>query len=452
MTTAVVAVGKGGFKPYGGNREFFYYTGSEAILSGPYDTGKTYTALQKLNLLLCKYPGARALMIRKTYKSLVQSAVVTFEEKIHRNQIKSPEYPINKYGGEKPEWYDYPNRSRLVCGGLDNPGKTLSAEYDFIYVNQAEELTEDEWQAMTRAASGRAGNAPYAQVMGDCNPDVPWHWILSRKSVKRFISRHEDNPTIFDQDTGECIAPKRIEILDQLTGVRYKRGRLGLWVAAEGQVYEFDPAIHVVGHAPEFVTRYRAVDFGYTNPFVCQWWGQDYDGRLYLYREIYMTGRTVRQHAEKINELSGYERYKATIADHDAEDRATLEEHGIYTIPADKRITVGIEKVQERLKMAGDGKSRLYVVSDALAEVDRSLKSIYKPTCTEEEFTGYVYPETRDGRNADEKPIKENDHGMDALRYMVMYLDGPGEVSGVRQSRIQGRAGGQRIRIARRSI
>jgi predicted transcriptional regulator len=41
------------------------------------------------------------------------------------------------------------------------------------------------------------------------------------------------------------------------------------------------------------------VDFGYTNPFVMQWWAEDPDGRLYLYREIYRTRRLVEDHAKR---------------------------------------------------------------------------------------------------------------------------------------------------------
>ena len=54
----------------------------EVVIAGPYETGKTIAALHKLNALLCKYPRARALMVRKTYKSLLQSACVTLETKV----------------------------------------------------------------------------------------------------------------------------------------------------------------------------------------------------------------------------------------------------------------------------------------------------------------------------------------------------------------------------------
>lgn len=435
MTAAVIVISKKGFTAYGAARDAFYDTSPEIMLSGPYDTGKTLTLLHKLNVLLGMFPRSRALMTRKTYTSLKSSCVITWDKKIHCNQFdENPGvYPIKKIGGENPQAYIYPNGSRLDLGGMDNPAKTLSTEYDYIYVNQAEELNEDEWQALTRAASGRSGNTPYTQVMGDCNPDVPGHWILTRKRIRLYESRHEDNPTIFERDddgqpTGNY-APGgrgRIEALDAMTGVRYKRGRLGLWVGREGQVYEnFDPAIHVLDRfdIPPAWPRYRSIDFGYTNPFSCSWWALDNDGRLYRYRQIYMSGRTVKVHAAQINELSKGERISATVADHDAEDRATLRENGIMTIAADKRISVGIEKIEERLKKAGDGKPRIFFLRDSLVEVDQSLKDKRHPLDTVDEFASYVWPEAKDGRPIKEVPVDMFNHGLDETRYMVMHFD-----------------------------
>ena len=425
---AVIQRTRLGFTPYGGGARFMYCREPEVVIGGPYDTGKTLTALNRLHLLLCKHAGARALMLRKTYQSLIQTAVVTYEKKVLPVPPDTPGCPVGRMGGTRPDWYDYPNGARLVVGGLDNPGKTLSSEYDFIYVNQAEELTEDEWQALTRAASGRAGHASYSQVMGDCNPDVPDHWIQTRQRVTFIESRHEDNPTIFDPVTGECIAPERMAALDAMTGVRYKRGRLGLWVGREGQVYEFDPAIHLIDAAdvPPLVRHYRAIDFGYSNPFVCQLWGEDSDGRIYLIGEIYQTQRTVNALVPLIHELTGGRGITATVADHDAEDRATLAEHGIVTVAADKRIKTGIDAVTERLRVRGDGRARLFVVRGCTVTYDDRLADDRRPTSTEKEFPGYVWPDTRAGRAADELPVKAADHGMDAMRYIVMYLDGGG--------------------------
>src|SRR5262249_22256155 len=145
--------------------------------------------------------------------------------------------------------------------------------------------------------------------------------------------------------------------LDGLTGVRKPRLRFGKWVQAEGAVYDdWDRQKHLVDRReiPPDWRRIRAIDFGYSNPFACLWIAIDDDGRMYVYRELYRTRRTVKVHSAEICRLSGDERYEFTVADHDAEDRATLLENGIATIAADKAVRPGIEAVQERLKVAGD--------------------------------------------------------------------------------------------------
>ena len=194
---------------------------------------------------------------------------------------------------------------------------------------------------------------------------------------------------------------------------------------AEGVVYpEWDPDVHLVDwqEIPAEWPRIRAIDFGYTNPFVCLWAALDGDGRLWVYRQIYHTERTVARHSKDIKRLSQGERYKrGTVADHDAEDRATLAENGIRTSPARKAISVGLEKVRERLKVAGDGKPRLFVLRDCLAERDQSLGEAGKPWALDQEFDAYIWAE---GRAKGDQPVKEHDHGMDALRYLIMQIDG----------------------------
>lgn len=417
-----------GFKCYGAAAEFWCYKGPEAILSGPYETGKTMAALHKLHTLLAKYPGSRGLMVRKTYKSLVGSAVVTYEKKVLPYPPGHAKCPVVKFGKSKPEWYDYPNGSHLALGGMDTPDKFLSAEFDWIYVNQAEEITLDDWEKLTGRATGRAGNTPYTQALGDCNPGAPTHWIRSRERLKVFYSKHEDNPMLYDPDTHEITEQgvRTMATLDALTGVRYKRGRLGLWVAAEGQVYDgYDEAIHLIDRfdIPADWRRIRAIDFGFTNPFVCLWIALDPDGRMFVYRQIYRTQRLVEDHAADIKRLSEGERIESTVTDHDAEDRATLERHGVLTTAAVKEISPGIQAVAARLRHAGDGKPRLFVMRDSLVERDSSLSEKFKPCSIEDEFPVYLWPKAMDGKSIKEIPVDENNHAMDALRYAVRHVD-----------------------------
>ncbi len=415
-----------GYEPYGSAKLFWKCKDHEVMLSGPAETGKTRVCLEKLDGLMWAFPGARALMVRKTRKSMTGSVLQTYERK-----VLPADSPVVKYGGEHAEWYDYPNKSRISVGGMDVADKVLSSEYDVIYVNQSEELTLDDWEKLSTRCTGRAGNMPYSVLMGDCNPSGSTHWILARAkagTIKMIESRHEDNPTLYDQITGEITEQgiRTMEILDSLTGVRFHRLRHGRWVSAEGVIYEgFDRAVHIIDpvEIPTGWSRIRAIDFGYTNPFVCQWWAIDKDGRMYLYRELYKTQLLVEDAAPIIIQLSEGEPIDATVCDHDAEDRATLEKHGILTVPAWKPVRTGIELVQARFRKFRDGRPRIFLCRDALIEPDRKLVERRKPTCLEEELESYVWATSREGSADKEMPNPVDDHGCDCMRYAAAWVE-----------------------------
>lgn len=414
------------FRPQGGALELFRSREPEILLCGPAGTGKSRTALEKLHLMACKYAGMRGLMARKTLRSLVASTLVTYREKVlHKLD------GVSFFGGssQEPAAFRYPNGSRLVVGGLDNPDKVMSTEYDAIYVSEATDLVENDLEALTTRL--RNGVMPYQQLLGDCNPGAPTHWLkrrCDRGATRLLDSRHEDNPALWDARAGAW-TPAGVAYmarLDALSGVRFLRLRKGTWAAAEGLVYEaWDRAVHLVNSfpIPADWRRLRVFDFGYTNPLVCQWWAIDPDGRMYLYREIYRTQRTVSAHAAQIRQLSAGERYEVNIADHDAEDRATLAAEGIPTVAAYKAVSRGIQAVEQRLQVAGDNKPRLFIMRDALVDRDEALEGAKKPVCTEHEFDSYVWPKGQDGKALREEPVKRDDHGMDAMRYAVMHFE-----------------------------
>jgi hypothetical protein len=409
----------------GGPRRLLSCRRHEVILAGPADTGKTFACLVYLDWLAWEHPGSSLVMARKVRDTIHTTCLQTFVRKVLRRDS-----PVTVYGGDKPQHFTYPNGSRLWLAGMDDPGKVLSGEHDFVYVNQAEELELADWETLASRASGRAGHAPYAQIYGDANPGPPTHWILKRSSLgtlRLLNGRHEDNPELYD-DAGNVTdqGRARLAVLDALTGLRYDRLRLGRWVQAEGVVYpEWDPRVHVIDpfEVPKSWPRVWSVDFGFTNPFAWLGCAVDDDGRLYVTRQVYHTRRLVSDHARRIAELTrGEPAPAACVCDHDAEGRATLEaELGLATDPAVKKGAKrpGVQAVAARLRVQGDGKPRLYVFRDSLDERDRSLESRGLPACLEEEFPGYSWKEGK------EEPADGNDHSLDALRYLVFALDAP---------------------------
>jgi len=454
------------YEPWGAAKTLFGYRGPRILLSGPAGTGKTRACLEKLHLMALLNPGMRGLIVRKVAADLASTALVTWKQHVATESLATG--LVDYFGGSKsdPAGYRYANGpnggfkggSFIAIGGMNDPGRIMSTEYDVIYIQEATQLTITDWEQLdTRLRNGRVS---FQQLIADTNPDAPTHWLkqlADSGTVHLVESRHKDNPRIYTRD-GQLTPDYGVEYmarLDALTGVRLARLRDGKWVATDGQVYEaFDAAVHsptlaeiaalhggwpdtrlCAAGLPWHWERYWSIDFGFTNPTVIQRWARDDDGRLYLYREQYMTQRLVEDHVRdlkrqvlKKNPRTGEMVEQEPmpwyiICDHDAEDRATFRKHwGYSTVSAVKWVKPGIEAVQSRLKLAGDGRPRLYLLQGARTKLDQSLRDAGKPTCTLEEITSYVWDQP-DGKVSKDVPLKENDHGMDAMRYVVAKVD-----------------------------
>lgn len=433
------------YMPRGSAISLFNCRDDEALISGPAGTGKSRACLEKLHVLCLKHNNLTCLITRKTLASLGSTALKTYREIVACEAIESG--LVDYYGGsdEKPPQYRYwngPNNtvgSIIVIGGMDKPSKIMSSEYDIIYVQEAIELTADDWQSLTTRL--RNWKLSFQQIIADTNPDKPSHWLKRRAgdgSLKIFESRHEENPELYSTD-GEVTERGKAYMakLDNLTGVRRLRLRLGLWVAAEGVIYdEYNPSVNLIDRfeIPDDWTRWWAVDFGYVHPFVLQRWAEDNDGALYLYAEQYHTRKLVEDHARDTlaqvcpGSTSGVAgshgtwaepKPRAIVCDHQASDRATLERHlGMSTVAAHKSVSTGIQAVQGRVRPGSNGKARLFVLRDSVFQIDEELREANLPVCTAEEFPSYVWADT-----SKEQPVKQYDDGLDALRYCVAELD-----------------------------
>lgn len=171
----------------------------EVAQDGPAGTGKTYSCLFKVHTMLLRYPNSKALVARKTNTALAGSAMATFREML------DPREGVTYYGGSKvrPAAYEYPNGSLMIVSGLDKPEKIKSFEFDLAYLNEATEMTVDDIEFVRSRL--RHGKMPYHQLIMDCNPEYPRHWLNERMNAgitTRLISRHEDNPRYYDIKTG----------------------------------------------------------------------------------------------------------------------------------------------------------------------------------------------------------------------------------------------------------
>lgn len=460
------------YSPRGGCKEVLEARGEEVLISGPAGTGKSRACLEKLYLACLLTPNTKGLILRKTLASLGSTALDTWRKYVVKEALETGE--VVYYGGssEEPPQYRFKNGSKVVIGGLDKPTRIMSSEYDIVYVQEATEITVEDLEFIKTRL--RNWVMSFQQLIMDCNPAGDKHWLKLRcndKLCTLIESRHEDNPRLFDLlPDGTYRVTKQgakyINILDNLTGVRYKRLRLGLWVSAEGIVYEeFDPAYHVLtwdfdeeGNRlplPDDWSRYWVIDFGLVHPFVLKCYAEDpEDGSIYMYREIYHTQRTVFEHAQVILDIvcpevtvtwddhinrvqrSRTERQwiepkpTAVICDHDAEGRRTFEKAtGLGTQPANKNVYEGINLHKERLKRGREDKPNgFFLMADALVERDQWLADNLMPTCTQDEYPAYVWKVRSDGRIQDE-PNKAlgGDDGVDCDRYLTMFKDWKGK-------------------------
>jgi PBSX family phage terminase large subunit len=309
--------------------------------------------------------------------------------------------------------YDF-NKSDGVCkvGGAtvlfrsaDNPDRLRGPNLSWFYLDEAAMMRELVWKVMlgrirVKETSGWITSTPAGMNW------VYEHW--ARREDPKYHLIHastRDNaylPVEFVQD-----------LVDNYSQEFARQEIDGDFVAFEGLVYsEFSPSVHIIPpfEIPAHWRRVRGIDYGYQNPFVCLWGALDEDGRLYIYDEHYRAKTLLSAHAMAIKDRPG--RFDFTVADHDAQDNAEMQALGIDTTNAKKEVIAGISKVKTRLKVAGDGRPRLMIVASCVNTI--------------KELQSYRWQPAKDGVNAKEEPVKEYDHAMDTLRYIVSELDGGG--------------------------
>jgi len=415
----IIRQGKDGLQIYGNNLQFLKCKSPEIVLSGPADTGKTFALCLKVHLCACKYPGAVIVFVRKTQSSCYNTVLRTF------TGILGPDvdqWPCTPYGGlNKTERFNYDNGSVIFVAGLDKPSRLMSGEFDLVAGSQVEEFSLVDWEIMATRTTGRAGHIPYNQIIGDCNPANPSHWIKQRQkagTLTLFESSHRDNPDLFDQTTGLITeqGKTRIGALDRLTGVRKLRLRKGIWAAPEGAIYDvFDEDRHKVASFPIPQHWPRAVGIDPAGQYrAAVWLAWDPDNQiLNVYQELLEPfGTTVQRFVNKVIEQTANAPVFAWVCGAKAERdwRTEFEAAGLpVTEPPIADVWIGIDRVYELLQ---DFK---LVVHDCCGNL---LSEIGEYSRKENKRTGEF---------TDAIENKEKYHTLDALRYITVWLATPTE-------------------------
>ena len=389
------------------------------LFDGGGRSGKTHLICSWMVKEAFAHPGSRQLIARK----IRQAAKKT----IFYNTLASILRGVDGVHARKDDIsYVFDNGSIIRIDGLDDEQRMMNVlgdDFLHIFLNEATQMSYRAMEYALTRLSQVLPNDPAHKLIIDCNPRGPRHWVHrvgietvhpetaialpDRSFWYRLNWTPLDNPFLGDDV---------IRTYSAFAGNHRKHMLEGIWCEAEGAVYEeWDESIHLFGEAPAGFRdwpRVMAIDFGFTNPFVCLWGAVDPDGCLWIYRELYKTNLLVSEAAREIKTMTRLDPSpRFVVADHDAEDRATLNKAGIKTKRAKKDVLTGIQAVKERMKIGRNGKPRLRVHHGC----HHLIHEMYE----------YIWEEGRGGLNTKEQPKKKDDHAQDALRYIVMALDGP---------------------------
>lgn len=257
-------------------------------------------------------------------------------------------------------------------------------------------------------AVARTLSEPEARYWFNCNPESAEHWFykewICNTHQKKALHLHftmQDNP---------ILSPEQIADAERLyTGVFYNRYIKGLWCVAEGLIYPmFDKAVHVTHH-PKLQPGgdyYISCDYGTLNPTSAGLWYLQPDGHAIRLREYYYDGRktktprTDEEHYKALEQLAGdvAGKVRAVIVDPSAASFIEcIRRHGLFRVwQADNSVLNGIRDTSSLLQM------QYLHICDNCTDIIR-------------EFSLYRWDESA----TEDRPIKENDHAMDDMRYFV---------------------------------
>lgn len=288
-------------------------------------------------------------------------------------------------------------------------------------------------ESFVNQATGRC-SVEDSKFWFNCNPDGPYHWFkvnwidkstgyLGKEQVEQIRKKAAEegkDPGLkeilylhFTMDDNLSLSEAiKARYRSMYIGVFFKRYILGLWAAAEGVVYDmFDPEKHVKNIKEFFQilvngNRYVSCDYGTQNATVFLLWNKGIDGKWYCIREYYYSGRdkgkqkTDSEYADDLKKWLDGTRIKAMIVDPSAASFiAELRKRGYKVIKANNDVLDGIRLVGMLLNLE---------------------MLIFSSSCTEtiKEFASYIWDE-KAAEQGEDKPVKQHDHGCDAVRYFV---------------------------------
>lgn len=375
-------------------------------------TGKS-TLAANLTLMAATQVVGRYWIVAPTYK---QAKNIYWLDIIH-NQIPRE---LVKKKNEQELIITLINGSVIELKGADNEDSLRGAGIKGLILDEYAFMKPNVWELILRPMlADSKGWAVFISTPNGFN-----HFYKLADNAQSTLPEYKDwwysHATTFDNPhiDDEEIAQIKAEVSEDQFAQEYQAE----FRKMAGLVYkDFDRETHVlpVNKMPDIdsYTKGISVDFGWENPTCVLFVAMDYDGVWYVYDEIYKNHMDTEKTAQAINDKMGGNLFTYKIGDsNQAQEIANLAVQGVHLEPVKKvgvnsksSIIGGIQLIQEMLKVQGNGKPRIFV-----SEQCKNL--IY-------EFETYHYPADRaQDKNAPEDPVKENDHALDALRYLRLKL------------------------------
>ena len=265
-------------------------------------------------------------------------------------------------------------------------------------------------ESFVNQATGRC-SVEGSKFWFNCNPEGRLHWFkinwINKYLEKKLLYLHftmEDNLSL-----SETIKERYRRMY---VGVFYRRYILGKWCAAEGLIYDnWDESVNgfdVNEGKPwdcGYYNHFVAVDYGTTNPTVfldCYDDGETFWIAKEYYHDpsIEQKQKTTSEHADDLLEFLEGQEDAQIIVDPAAEDfKLELKNRGLRVCNADNDVLEGINTVSSMIYMGA-------------VKVDISCVHFRR------ELETYVW-DSKAKERGEEKPVKKNDHAMDALRYLI---------------------------------
>lgn len=286
-------------------------------------------------------------------------------------------------------------------------------------------------ESFVNQATGRC-SADGSKYWFNCNPDGPYHWFkvnwidksisyLGKEKVRKIregADRENRDPGLkkllyvhFTMDDNLSLSEEiKARYKSMYTGVFFKRYIMGLWAMVEGIIYDmFDEDRHVqlIGCFFQRLingNRYVSCDYGTQNATVFLLWNKGIDKKWYCIREYYYSGRekgaqkTDAEYADDLTKWLDGTKIRAVIVDPSAASFiAELSKRGYNVIQADNDVEDGIRVVATLLNTG---------------------KLVFSSSCmnTIKEFASYIW-DAKAAQRGEDKPVKDHDHAMDAVRY-----------------------------------